>query len=545
MIIGWVGMNRSRWLLFFPFFVVLFGAAVPSVVRSEDVPSIKIHVESVRVGGNTLIRNDEIQSVIRQYLPYDSEDATLTGLKRFPAAITQLYHKKGYAFAQAYLPEQEIQGGILDVVVQEGALGEVRVKGNRFYPAPFVQKHFDRDRQQGIQNRSLERSMLLLNDRMDLNATGVVDAGSSTGTADLSVQIKDQYPLHVTLDYNNYGAKLVSRHRFGLEVEKGNLFPLTEGDLLSFRWMAGSPVSDLTYGRLLYGIPVNHNGTRVNLVYSKGNFDAGKYQDVRNITMGTESWGVSVEHPFIKREVRTLKGEVGLDGRDFTQRIEPIRHKADQIRLLRVGIEYEQQDTTGRNVAHLSLHQGLGEALGGMNDNDPMSSRSGADDRFFKSSVMLARMHRLTGMLSLLLRGEGQITPDKLVVGEQFSLGGPYSVRGYPSGEYLSDNGYSLTAELQAHPFPGKSFFHLAFFVDTGSGSLKGASVGEVRRASLSGAGFGARVTSFYPYSTQEQIEKEHRLRVDLRADLGFPFKEGPYTHDNSSYLYLQAILRY
>jgi hemolysin activation/secretion protein len=296
----------------------------------------------------------------------------------------------------------------------------------------------------------------------------------------------------------------------------------------------------------MYGIPVDFNGTRVNVRYGSGDFDIGKQLAVLDITMRTSGLGVSVGHPLIKTRLKTLTGEVGLDMQDFRQTFGTIpvgtsgRIKEDRLRVLYVGLDYDKQVERGRNMVRVMVRQGLGELLGGMRDGFPDASRAGADGGFLKGGLEVARFQRVTDKISLIMRGEGQAGSDTLVVGEQFSLGGPDSVRGYAVGEFLSDNGYQLNLEMRLSPLADKGLMQAVFFVDSGVGVLRRVSVGEVREGSLTGAGFGVRAHKDYLEGS-----KKGPIGVDFRADVGFPLEDGPVAVKSGAVFYLQALVRY
>jgi len=146
--------------------------------------------------------------------------------------------------------------------------------------------------------------------------------------------------------------------------------------------------------------------------------------------------------------------------------------------------------------------------------------------------------------LSLIVRGEGQVSSNTLVVGEQFSLGGPDSVRGYAVGEYLSDMGYRLNTELRLSPLLDKGLLQAVFFVDAGVGRIQDVlpEKGEKKEGSLTGTGFGVRVHKDYSV----RGKNAGPLGFDVRADVGFPLEDGPGVEEKAgAVFYFQALVRY
>ena len=545
------------------FFVLLIGVAgaqetqenaVGEAVSAGSEPAVEtavepavivgvVRIETVEVTGNTLIGSEEIAGVLKGLLPMEgilSSGGSGGSLEKLPEAVTGLYRSKGYFLVQAYLPEQEIKDGVLKVKVLEGALGRVTVSGNDVYATLFIRNHFKEEGDTGLQRAGMERALLLLNDYMDMKATGLFETGREEGRADLNVRVTDERPLHFRFDYNNFGSKLVSRHRFGIGMDMGNV--VRTGSVLSIRSVVGSPVTQAVYGSAGYSLPLDFNGTRLAMHLSGGDFDIGKSLAVLNIGMETMGWGVSVSHPIRKSSVATLVGEVGFDAQDFSQSFGVSGEKTrDRVRKLWGQMDYSKQRGRGRDILGVSLHQGLGGVLGGTTAKQG-GSRVGANNSFTRGVLEAARFQEVTEMISVMVRGVGQGSLNDLVVGEQMSLGGPDSIRGYAVGEFLGDSGYSFHAEMRVMPLKARDVMQVVFFADHGDGYIKkGVSP---LKGSLSGAGFGVR-----SHLTKEKsgvgVEGKKKLwDADVRADVGYPLRDGPYTKVGAAY-YLQALLRY
>jgi hemolysin activation/secretion protein len=207
--------------------------------------------------------------------------------------------------------------------------------------------------------------------------------------------------------------------------------------------------------------------------------------------------------------------EFGLDARNAKQDFLGMVTSDDKIRSVRAGVNFNTADAKGRTVAALFVHLGLGDTLGGMDDNDPLASRVGADGRFSKLMVDVARVQRLSRRAFLIVRASGQVTTRSLVVGEQFAIGGADSVRGYPQSEFLGDNGVAGSLEWRFAPNADKlDKFQIALFVDHGSINTKNPVPGQRKDQNLTGFGVGIRAN----------------LKGDLsvRADLGFSASQKP-----------------
>ncbi|MGQ0811473.1 MAG: POTRA domain-containing protein, partial [Nitrospiraceae bacterium] len=221
--------------------------------------------------GNRVIREDELAEVVEEYT---GKALDLAILEEAASQVTELYKRKGYTLASAYVPQQEIRYGIVEIAVLEGTLGDLLISGNQFYSTDFIRKHFAPVMEERtIRNISLERSLLLLNEYPDLKVSATLEPGISTGATDLRAKVEDTRPLHVSFDYNNYGFNTISRNRFGGGVEIGNV--LFSGATLNVNGIVGEHPDQLLFQTLAYTVPLGVHGSKLVLSGSNGRFDVG------------------------------------------------------------------------------------------------------------------------------------------------------------------------------------------------------------------------------------------------------------------------------
>ena len=89
------------------------------------------------------------------------------------------------------------------------------------------------------------------------------------------------------------------------------------------------------------------------------------------------------------------------------------------------------------------------------NPSNWSTDQAGADNngRNFKGTLNLNRLNKLTSKTNMLLKFNGQLAADNLDGADQLSLGGPSSVRAYPSNEAAGDSGFVASVELKRNLF--------------------------------------------------------------------------------------------
>lgn len=465
-----------------------------------------VYVGKIEVTGTKVLSPKTFSSILKEY---EEKELTLGQMEKLTALISDVYKKKGYIIAKAYIPEQKFSDGILKVAVLEGRIGEVKITGeHKYYPDDFIRMHFNPVTEKEVLNQdALERAVLLLNDYPKLHVTTWLQPGQEPGTTDIIVKADNSMPINLTVDYNNFGSKFVSRDRYGATVDFGNF--LRNGALFSVRGVSGDDPSDLFYWRASYALPINAVGTKFNMYYAKGDFDVVREFGDLGMKGESESFGASVTHPFIKKTFLGLTGEIGMDFKDTEQFLLHTRTSNDQIRTAKAGLIYESTDTTGRNYGTFYVTQGLGNSLGGMKNNADDASRLGADNRFTRLNLDFMRLQKLAAPLYVIVKVSGQWSSDPLTVSEAFIIGGADSVRGFPSGEYVGDSGYTASAEFRYSPLSNRNIFQIAGFIDTGYVDLKRPQAGENDHKSITGGGGGVRFNLPYDFN--------------IRADIGWP----------------------
>ena len=498
--------------------------------RAQDHPPPTTHVlvKAYKITGTSVIDGTELESLVA---PYVGRDMGLAELEKVAELVTAEFKDRGYSLARAYIPSQDIKDGVVEIGVVEGKVGEIIVTGNKNYSTDFIKRGFKPVVEQSvIKHSSLEKSLLLLNEYPDLKLNATLEAGKEPGTTDIVATVEDRLPVHLTVDYDNFGTESVSKNRFGMELNIGR-FLLVEGASLSLRGVIGSDPKNFHYGRAAYLVPINSYGTKFGILGYGGNFDVGQALSEFDITSTTWGYGFHLSHPFLRTRFQNLTGEFGFESKDATQFLLGDLFSRDKIRMLRAGLNYDWIDSTGRNFIALSIFQGLSDALGAMENNDTKSSRFGADNRFTKAYLNLLRVQRIVDRVSIIFRGAGQATTRPLVAVEEFYIGGADSVRGYPPGEFLGDDGYNVSTELRVSPLPNQEILQLALFVDHGGVSIKDPPSGVKKYNHLTGAGFGFRLN--LPYN------------INGRFDVGFPVHPPKASTGDRPTLYIQAMAKF
>lgn len=95
-------------------------------------------VREIKVTGNTRISTEELAPLLDVG---EGDNLTLGILTLYANEVTAAYASRGYFLARAFIPEQEIQNGVILLQVVEGKLGNIEIKGNGRNPSEqYIQR---------------------------------------------------------------------------------------------------------------------------------------------------------------------------------------------------------------------------------------------------------------------------------------------------------------------------------------------------------------------------------------------------------------------
>ena len=415
-------------------------------------PGLKVDVTAFKVSGNTLFSSEVLLATVKEFV---GKEQNIDGLNDAATKLRAYYRERGYFLAQAYLPQQEIKGGVIEIAVIEARIGKVAVdfkEGTR-YSEKLIRGIVFAHLAEGdiITENNLETPLLLLNDFPNAVVTSEIKPSATIGAADLTVHVSDAPGwISGSVDADNSGNRFTGAIRTGITMNISN--PLQMGDQFSYR----SFITDdkMAFKRVAYVLPVGNYGTRVGLSYATFHYRLGKTL-IDNLVHGSGAvYTAYAFHPLIRTRSSNLIAQFAyetkfLDDRDDVQLLITDR-KIGSTRLGVVGDFRDGLFGGGLNSYNYTWTEGNTHILQqALLIGDQAAGGLRTEGRFTKHNYELRRLQKITDNTTLLLAITGQIASKNLSSAEKFSLGGPQGVRAYPVGEALGDGGYVMTAELR------------------------------------------------------------------------------------------------
>ena len=186
--------------------------------------------------------------------PYIGAPLTLGALAKIQNEVTAFYTGHDRPLVSISVPEQDITSGVVQIIVQEGMLGEVRVEGNRYFKAPLFRSGVRLREGEAIYKSRLEQDTRGLNANPFRSVDTVFSPGRTPGTTDLVLQVQDRFPLRVYAGYENTGTPATDENRLLAGFNWGNAFGL--GHQLNYQFTASPDVERLRAHSASYLVPL-------------------------------------------------------------------------------------------------------------------------------------------------------------------------------------------------------------------------------------------------------------------------------------------------
>ncbi len=462
-----------------------------------------------------------------------AEGFTVNQLQEVANRVAEQYRSHGLLLAQAVIPAQEVQRGVVNVLVLEGSLNELHFEGQQMYSERTLSRPFKNLLSRPVHKDDMESALLHLTDYPGLSAFAMFQAGDRVGTTDLLIktQREERFALDTTID--NQGSQYSGEYRANLSLTIND--PFGQADRLNVYGLYAFDPDDSDskglYGGMDYRLPLFGPRHQLGASYSHNLFEVGKLLRQLGIKGTTDIASLSYTQSLTKTRLSNASAQFTFAHKDAEFEQQGAVTANDVLSVASLGFQWSNIGLRTRGITQLSLiySHGFSDLLGSLADYDEQqgikASRLDASGAFDKVTGSVQRYQRISQNHSVLLRASGQYSDDILVSLEQFSIGGPDTVRAYPTAEFLADTAGFASIEwivnapgFAARPaFGGKTWGQLlqfSLFADYATGKLNLALPGEDDSIDLYGWGgavqfnltnrYFARIDVATPLSEQE-----------------------------------------
>jgi len=464
----------------------------------------KIKVKQFTITGNQQFSEAELHQLIA-----DKENQALTLKEVYDVAniLTTFYRNKGYSLASVTVPAQKVAGGHIRLQVTEGIVDTITFTGNETYSDAFLAAQLDQIKPGlPLRLKAMEREVLLLDDLPGLTARSLIKPGEAQGTASVAFNTEEK-PYDGLVLIDNAGSDAIGVWRITGNVTFNN--PLGLGDALTLGH-THSEHNLLRNYQLAYQVPIFQDGTRVGVDFSLANFDIGADFKALDIEGESTNLKVFVNHPFIRSRKINLLGAVTLINQTSETRISDEKTAG----TFDPNLFFLEVSATG---AYVHDDQSFSSAALKFSTNFQRNTerdRDGVDNNTLAGRLDLDVSHEraLAPNWSVFGRFVGALSIDPQMDLTQFGIGGPLSVRGFPTSEARGDYGYFWQLEARRFVQIDEDFSGgFKLFVDHGQVFRKVIPAGFKDEETLTSYGVGANVSYLKKYNVDLQLVMPYR----------------------------------
>ncbi len=460
------------------------------------------------IEGNTVLPADVVERVVTPFL---GPGRTFRDIEAARYALEKAYQDAGFLSVLVSLPNQKIEVGEVRLEVVETPVGRVAVSGAQYHLPSRVREAVPSLAEGTVPHFPQMQKELAGIQSADMQVTPLINASEDGQAIDVDLQVNDKPALTGNIEFNNGQSFNTSRGRVSASALYTNLFQRGHTIGLSWQYAPYRP-KDSNILSFIYGLPLSRQDDLL-LVATRSNSDTptglgGSAAPTATVSKG-DIVGLRWNHRFspgawsVRHSLyggfeykNSRDANTFVDGL-ITQR-PPLRYtvftggyslawfgKSGEQTNVNTGFKLSAQPFGGRQVD-----------CNGVRMEQFECKRAGSSADFLSWNIGLRHARDIIGKWRLDASANVQLATGPLPGGEQFSLGGPATVRGYYDFEQTGDAGWTSRVELISPSWlsvAGMDFSALGFY-DRGMVHLNRPQTGQVARTQLGSMGLGLRV---------------------------------------------------
>ncbi|WP_460149875.1 ShlB/FhaC/HecB family hemolysin secretion/activation protein [Pseudomonas sp. S3_A03] len=422
---------------------------LPGKGSTPEAPALPADTRCFPIQDIELKGADSLSAADRARLlkPYLGQCLGVAQLNQLLKVITDYYIAKGRVTSRAYLPQQDLSSGHLQVLVVEGKLEGIKGAQGSTVTDRELAMAFPGKVGEALNLREVEQLVDQLSRLPSKQAQMELSPGAQIGGSEVLVRNQPQKPWRASLSRNNDGQKSTGEQQWGAGLEWDS--PLGLADQLILRG-GHDAISDhqktSKNSMLYYNVP--WDWWNFSYTYSESDYRTpGSVDDFKY-----KQWGDSQNHQLRaervvhRDDVSKTSVNVGLTHLRTNNYINDTRLDVSSNRLseFQVGVSH------GRRIgsAFVNLDVGMQNGIGAFDAQKDEQTRIRGNltptPRYRKYTATLSYLQPFTlwgESLSFSSLATGQRSEDVLYAPQRMSLGGSYSVRGFKDQQLNGDSG--------------------------------------------------------------------------------------------------------
>lgn len=495
----------------------LFLTSDPKKIQARGLDCDGLCLEEIDIPG----KKEAFENSV--FLPFCNKPLTKETLVEIKRAIVEYYRDHYHPVMTVDVPAQDITSGVVQMLVTEGHLGRVIIKGNKWFSDQTFSKQIRLKPGSVIDSRSLLQDIAWINRNPFHQANLLFTPGTCEGTTDVEVLVQDRLPIRFYVGGDNTGNRGTGEARWFVGFNWGNAFNADQ--LLNYQYTVGPTLHRFQSHTIDYLAPLPwRNMLEIYGGYSIVHPHVSGFHSKGHSAQGSLRYHIPLGLLFKNQEHKIVWGaDVKNMNNNLLFRDEaetPIFNTLVNITQAVLGYDFGYKSKHQTISFNPQIYWSPGKIISHQSEHAYNKMRPHAKNHYVYGTLALGDDITLGQgyVLSFLTRFQG--ATQTLLPSEQFALGGYDTVRGYEEREVNVDNGFCGNFEARTRPFRvfnKKDALVLLAFVDYGIGSNIHPLKTENKWHHLIGVGPGLR----YHFARY----------VSLRVDVGYRLHKTQYGH--------------
>lgn len=420
--------------------------------QKQEEETTTFDLMEIQVDGNTVLDKQTVEKLI---YPFLGNRKTVDDVVKAKEKLEAEYRDKGYPTVLVDIPEQDVVEGVVRLQVVEGSVERLKITGSRFFYQGKIRESIPAlaAGQVPYMPKVQEQMDALSKESSDRQVTPIFRAGSTPGKTEVELKVKDELPLHGSVEMNGRNSESTSRSRLIGSIRYDNLWQKFHSASLQYQ-VSPENSDEVEVWSGTYVLPTGWADTRLALygIGISSNTQLGANIGGLSVVGTGSIFGGRLIKPLADLGAYTHSLSLGVDYKSFNQGVGPqgqdLQSSPVSYLPFQVGYDgnwrYPGVLTSFSSAMHFSF-RGLGN-----DDLEFENRRASAKPNFVYFTGEVSHLRELPGEARLNARLGGQVSATPLISNEQYAAGGPQSVRGYHQTQQLGDDGVNLSLEVQS-----------------------------------------------------------------------------------------------
>ena len=462
-------------------------------MAGDEPQQLHFVVKKFEIQGNNPLSQSETDDVLNYYL---GDHYGLEGIQKAIDDFSQKLRDEGFAFYQVILVPQKLDAGVIRLQLVQLKINKVEISGNRYFSRENLQRNIPTLKPGEIPNtRILSRALAMANAHPSKTLSLQFAESKSSEGIDARLKVDDMKPGFAYVAFNNTGNDETGNFRLTAGYQFTNLFDRDHNLSLNYTTSPDDFSAVQQYSGS-YTIPFYTTGGELNLFLMRSDVDSGVISQNFTVSGAGSIALLHYKHTFLRSGAYKQQLDFGLDHKLFENKVDflgqPVSGTGDVL-------------SRPASMAYIGTWRGMKKSFrfslapymnisGGSNNTDADYNRlrenATADWSLLRYSLNYDQLISASWMFRLNILG--QQSSDRLIAGEQFGIGGIYSVRGFKERALQGDSGVQANVELWMPSF-GSTQIRPLVFLDYGHVEINEKINNEIPSVDVSSAGLGLR----------------------------------------------------